>query len=51
MNMRLCKSELDMFEECKYDPINYAKFVELATATQKLTPNYFYYDRGNEKPF
>jgi hypothetical protein len=41
MKMRLCKSELDLFEECYHDPITYAKFEETATLTQKDSKNYF----------
>ena len=32
--LRFCKNELDYFEECHHDPINYAKFQELATNIQ-----------------
>ena len=41
MKLRVCKAELDMFEECYNNPINYAKFEEVATDTQKDTKHYF----------
>lgn len=41
MKLRLCKAELDLFEECIHNPVEYAKFEEAATATQLSTKNYF----------
>ena len=43
LKLRFCKNELDMFEECKRDPISYAKFVELGTKDQNSTKHYFNY--------
>lgn len=43
MKLRWCKPELDMFEECKHDPLVYAKFQELATPVQKTPKNYHSY--------
>ena len=41
MKLRFCKNELDMFEECKRDPVWYGKFIELGTSDQNSTKNYF----------
>jgi hypothetical protein len=41
LKLRLCKNELDMFEECYHDPVNYAKFEEVATPIQLDTKHYF----------
>jgi len=35
MKLRLCKNELDYFEECYHDPLAFAKFQALATVTQR----------------
>lgn len=43
LKLRFCKNELDMFEECKRDPIGYAKFVELGTKDQNSPKHYFNY--------
>ncbi len=41
LKLRWCKNELDLFEECYYDPINYAKFEEVATVIQSKPNDYF----------
>jgi hypothetical protein len=40
MKLRWCKSQLDLFEECYHDPIQYAKFEEAATRTQLQPKDY-----------
>jgi hypothetical protein len=41
LKLRWCKNELDLFEECYYDPINYAKYEEVATVIQSKPNDYF----------
>jgi hypothetical protein len=38
-----CNSELEMFENCKNDPIGYQRFLELGTQVQTGTKHYFAY--------
>ena len=40
-NFRFCLNDLDMFKECKKDPVGYAKFREAGTFTQNSTKHYF----------
>ena len=42
MKLRNCKSELELFTQCKADPTGYAKYMELATPTQKDTKHYYH---------
>lgn len=41
LKLKPCKADLDLFEECLRDPIEYAKWEEAATNTQQSTKNYF----------
>ncbi len=41
MKLRSCKADLDLFEECNRDPIEYAKMEEVATESQMSTKNYW----------
>lgn len=41
MKLRLCKNELDYFEECYHDPISFAKFQAVSTVTQKQEKDFF----------
>jgi len=40
MKLRLCRNELDYFEECYHDPLAFAKFQALATVTQRQDKDY-----------
>ena len=42
MKLRLCKSQLDLFEECYHDSVTYAKFEEVGTRIQLTPKDYFW---------
>ena len=39
--LRVCEPELNLFEECVYDPKRFAKFKEMATPGQRVPKDYF----------
>ncbi len=40
-----CQNELDMFEQCKNDPVGYERFRELGTSKQNKAKHYWGYLR------
>ena len=39
--MRICEPEINLFEECVYDPKAFARFQKLATPQQREAKDYF----------
>ena len=40
-NLRLCETELMLFQDCVHDPTKYLKFQQLATRIQQKPKNFF----------
>jgi hypothetical protein len=39
--MRVCEPELNLFEECRHDPVRFEKFQRMATPVQRTPKDYF----------
>ena len=39
--MRACEPEMNLFEECRHDPVRYAKFKKMATPGQAAPKQFF----------
>lgn len=49
--MRVCEVELHQFEECRHDPVRFAKFKALATPVQAADPKVYFTTKSKKNYF